>query len=219
MFRPPRFAAACRSKPGLACVGQGSNAVCVHFTIPLHKSHSIAGHGDVRVCYEWHPWFGRPILLHEVIERSAGAVARCSLAEAPAVRVQEIPRWMLDAPACGPMRVAVEPVAAWRALKELRILLRDVMHHAADEMLKAGVASPEPHGEHRARIDPSTAAQATHAVGSAAGETVADGNSSRMEQLAGSDTPSAEQPSDTPAGHPRRRRATAAAGGSGGGRR
>jgi len=201
VFRPPRSAAACRNRPGPASSGQGSNAACGRCTTPLHKTHSIAGRGEVRVCYEMHPWFGRAILLHEVIERSGGAVARCSLTEAPVVKVQEIPAWMLDAPACGPMHVAVEPVAAWRALTELRTLLRDVMHHAADEMPNAGVASPEPHGEHRARIDLSTAAQATPTIGSApAGETGAGGYGSPMEQLAGSDAPGAERPSDTPAG-------------------
>ena len=216
----PQSAAGGRSRLDPASARQGSSAGACDCTTPLHKTHSIAGCGEVRVCYAWHPWSGRAILVHEVFERSAGAVARCSLAEAPAVRVQEIPAWMLDAAACGPMRVAVEPVVAWRALTELRTLLCDVMHHAADELPKAGVASPEPHGEHRARIDPSTAAQATPAIGSAAaGKTVADGYGSRMEQLAGSDPPSAEQPSDTPAGHPRRRHPTAAAVGSVGRRR
>ncbi len=147
-------------------------------------------------------------------------MARCSLTEAPVVKVQEIPAWMLDVAACRPMNVAVEPVAAWGALTELRTLLRDVMQHAADEMPKAGVASPEPHGEHRAQIDLSTAAQATPTIGSAsAGETGAGGYGSPMERLAGSDAPGAERPSDTPVGSPRRRRPTAAAGGSGGRRR
>ena len=111
-------------------------------------------------------------------------MARCSLAEVPDAKVQEIPVWMLDAAACGPMRVAVEPVAAWRAPMKLRTLLRDVTHHAAGEMPKAGVTSPEPHEEHRARIDPSTAAQATPAIGfAAAGETVADGYRPRWSSL------------------------------------
>ena len=82
-FRRPRFAVACRNRLGPVSSGQGSNAACGRCTIPLHKTHNIAGCGDVRVCYEWHPWSGRAILRHEVIERSAGAVARCSLAEVP----------------------------------------------------------------------------------------------------------------------------------------
>jgi len=193
---------------------------CGRCTTPLHKTHSIADCGEVRVCYEWHPWSGRAILLHEVIERSGGAVSRCSLTKAPVVKVQEIPAWMLDAPACRPMHVAVEPVVAWGALAALRTLVRDVMQHAVAEMPNAGVASPESHGEHRAPIDRSTAAQAISTIGSApAGETGAGGRGPPMGQLAGSDPPGAERPSDTPAGRPRRRHPSAAAGGSGGRRR
>ena len=67
----------------------------------LHKTHGIGAGDDVVVLYGWHPWAGRRVRLHEVIERTSGAVARCSLEGATApVRLQEVPTWMLDAAAC-----------------------------------------------------------------------------------------------------------------------
>src|SRR5215218_4730531 len=63
---------------------------------------------EVTVAYAWHPWAGRSVRLHEVIERATGASARCGLVDAPPARLQEIPLWMLDAAAC---RTAPDPAA------------------------------------------------------------------------------------------------------------
>src|SRR5215211_3621857 len=48
---------------------------------------------EVTVAYAWHPWAGRSVRLHEVIERATGASARCGLVDAPPARLQEIPLW------------------------------------------------------------------------------------------------------------------------------
>ena len=63
--------------------------------------------------------------VHEVLEREAGAWARCSLVDADVTRVREIPTWMLDASVCRTMRPSAEPVAALSALVALRALLTE----------------------------------------------------------------------------------------------
>ena len=48
-------------------------------------------HDETDVVYAWHPWAGRRVRVHEVIERATGASARCRIVGAPPTRVQEIP--------------------------------------------------------------------------------------------------------------------------------
>ncbi len=75
----------------------------------------------VAVAYAWHPWAGRLVHVHEVIERTTGASARCGLVDAAADRVQEIPVWMLDAALCRSMRASTEPVTALPALRDTAV--------------------------------------------------------------------------------------------------
>ena len=77
------------------------------------------------VLYAWHPWAGRTVRLEEVIARATGTAVRCSLADAPVARFQEIPAWMLDPVACGTVRATGQPVAALSALRSLHALLAD----------------------------------------------------------------------------------------------
>src|SRR3954467_2712093 len=111
------------------------------YTCPLFKSgHSTAAGDEVTVVYAWHPWAGRPVRLHEVIERTTGASARCSLVDATIARLQEIPAWMIDASACRTTRTTAQPVAALSAMAALRALLSDAMRGASTG---AAIASPE----------------------------------------------------------------------------
>ena len=103
-----------------------------------HKTHGTEAGDEVAVAYAWHPWAGRLVHVHEVIERTTGASARCSLVEAPAARVQEIPVWMLDAALCRSMRASDGPVAALPALRTLRSLLSEAMTRTS------AVSSPDP---------------------------------------------------------------------------
>src|SRR5208283_1755346 len=89
------------------------------------NSHGIAARGDERVAYGRHPWVGQTVRVHDVIEKAAGSVTRCSLADDGVRRAQEIPAWMLDAAFCQTMRDAAHPVADLSALIELRALLSD----------------------------------------------------------------------------------------------
>ena len=92
-----------------------------------HKTHGTGSGDEVAVAYAWHPWAGRLVRVHEVIERTTGTSARCGLVDAAVDRVQEIPVWMLDAAVCRSMRAATEPVAAVSALLTLRSLLSEAM--------------------------------------------------------------------------------------------
>src|SRR4051794_41506675 len=116
-------------------------------TTSHHKTHSTAAGDEVTVVYAWHPWAGRPVRLHEVIERATGASARCSLVDATNARLQEIPVWMLDALVCRTTRTTAQPVAALPALAALRALLSDATRGAPTG---AAVASPESCGDRHA---------------------------------------------------------------------
>src|SRR4051794_36184042 len=69
-----------------------------------HKTHGTEAADEATVAYAWHPWAGQLVRVHEAIEKPTGTRARCSLAGAAAVRIREIPAWMLDAAACRGVR-------------------------------------------------------------------------------------------------------------------
>ena len=99
---------------------------------------------EVAIAYSWHPWAARTVRIHEVIERTTGAAARCSLVGATVARVQEIPVWMLDTAACCRARLAAEPTVTLSALAVLRVLLSEAMQFAATEVPSdARIASPD----------------------------------------------------------------------------
>ena len=76
-----------------------------------------------KVLYLWHPWAGCTVRIHEVIDKVAGAVARCSHDEGATGRWLELPLWMFDRSACAPMRVKTLPHVDIAALRALRALL------------------------------------------------------------------------------------------------
>jgi hypothetical protein len=78
---------------------------------PHQKAHGTEAGDEVEVVYPWHPWVGRTVCVHEVVERGAIASARCSLAGAAPVRIRELALWMLDAAGCRTMRVEAHPMA------------------------------------------------------------------------------------------------------------
>jgi hypothetical protein len=116
-------------------------------TTPHHKTHGTEAGDEVEVVYPWHPWAGRAIRIHEVIERGAIASARCSLPGATPVRIQELPLWMLDAAGCRTMRVAAHPMATLSALAALCALFSAVRKHTEAEPEATAIASPESRGD------------------------------------------------------------------------
>src|SRR4051794_14921322 len=175
-------------------------------TTSHHKTHSTAAGDEVTVVYAWHPWAGRPVRLHEVIERATGASARCSLVDATNARLQEIPVWMLDAVVCRTARTTAQPVAALQALAALRALLSDVTRGAP---IGAAVASPESCGDRHATPS-SPASKAAPSTRPRPGEPAdGPGYSAGLVRSADADAADADGASDLPARRARQRRSEA----------
>ena len=79
-----------------------------------------------QVLYAWHPWFGRIVHIHEVIQKTAGDVFRCSCDDEASGRWLELPAWMFDRSVCAPMQVCAPPFVGVTALGALRVLLSDL---------------------------------------------------------------------------------------------
>src|ERR1700681_2778207 len=111
------------------CCRQGSNGVAVRCTTRRQNAHRTE---ERKVLYPWHPWAGCIVHIHEVIEKAAGDVARCSHDDRASGRLLELPIWMFDRSACAAMRVEAFPRVDIAALQALRLLL--------DAMAIGGVA-------------------------------------------------------------------------------
>jgi hypothetical protein len=85
---------------------------------------------------------------HEVIEKAAGDVARCSHDDGASGRLLELPIWMFDRSACAPMRVEVFPRVDIAALQALRVVL-DAM---AINSVAVGLASSNARDSGAARV-------------------------------------------------------------------
>ena len=99
---------------------QGSNVGVGRYTTRRGNAHRTEKR---KVLYLWHPWAGCTVQIHEVIDKMAGTVARCSHDDGAAGRLLELPLWMFDQSACAPMRVATHPHVDIAALRALRALL------------------------------------------------------------------------------------------------
>src|SRR5690554_136191 len=76
-------------------------------TTRLKNAHGI----DVEreLLYPWHPWTGRQIHIHEVIEKGDAAVFRCSLSGRASDPWLEIPAWMFDRAVSTSWRITSAP--------------------------------------------------------------------------------------------------------------
>jgi len=116
----PCGAAAGRSRLDLGCGRQGLCEVVLRCTTRRGNAHRTETR---EVVYLWHPWAGCTVQIHEVINKVAGAVARCSHGDGATGRLLELPLWMFDRSACAPMRVETLPHVDIAALRALRALL------------------------------------------------------------------------------------------------
>ena len=80
---------------------------------------------ELEVLYQWHPWFGRVVHVHEVIEQRAGGVLRCSPDGDASRRWLELPQWMFDRAACLAIGMAASPRVDTAALITLKTCLAD----------------------------------------------------------------------------------------------
>src|ERR1700731_4360843 len=110
--RPGKFAAACDSR--------GSGAGAPHCTKRRDNAHKIEG---LEVLYPWHPWFGRVVHVHEVIEKRAGGVLHGSSDGDASRPWLELPQWMFDRAACLAIRMAASPRVDTTALIALKTCL------------------------------------------------------------------------------------------------
>ena len=105
---------------GYPCQAQG--ACAPHCTRRRDNAHKIE---ELEVLYQWHPWFGRVVHVHEVIEQRAGGVLRCSPDGDASRRWLELPQWMFDRAACLAIRMAASPRVDTAALITLKTCLAD----------------------------------------------------------------------------------------------
>jgi len=181
-------------------------------TTPRHKTHKpeflAVSAGEAIVAYRWHPWFGKSVRIHEVIERTAGAAARCSREAAPRGSTQEIPVWMLDAASCASMRASAYPVAAVSALAALGRLLLEMTTHSTtltEVAPKMRVRCDDHHSgdRHAAPVTPNDKPPTRPLRGEC---TAPAGGNAQLDDIAGSDAERADGADDTDTGRSCRRR-------------
>jgi hypothetical protein len=141
---------------------QGSNAAGGGCTTRRQNAHRTE---ERKVLYSWHPWSGCIVHIHEVIERAAGGVARCSH-DGAADRLLELPIWMLDRSACAPMRVEAFPRVDIAALQALRLLLDataigDVAGGLASSNARVSGAARVSHDQNRGEVHATPTADST----------------------------------------------------------
>ena len=111
-----------RGKPRSACASRAPDAAAADYTRRRDNAHKIE---ELEVLYQWHPWFGRVVHVHEVIEQRAGGVLRCSPDGDASRRWLELPQWMFDRAACLAIRMAASPRVDTAALITLKTCLAD----------------------------------------------------------------------------------------------
>src|SRR5918996_2280186 len=108
--------------PDRASARQAMNAAVCRCTTRSQNAHGT----EVRVLlYPWHPWAGRSVHVHEVIEKAGWTAFRCSLTGVASDRLLEVPVWMFDRVAGQRCQVQAAPVASVAALGALAALLHD----------------------------------------------------------------------------------------------
>ena len=103
------------------------------------KTHVTEASG---VLYPWHPWFGRTVYIHEVIERGDGRSFRCDLDTKQTARCMNVPAWMFDRAACLQVRLSDAPQVEVEALICLKALLAEVKNRTSAMAAVVGARHP-----------------------------------------------------------------------------
>lgn len=145
---PPPPSLASRSKPPLACAGQGSNAVALYCRTRFENAHGTVLR---ELLYPWRPWFELQVAIHEAIEKSDGVVFRCTVNGSDADRWLEVPAWMFERAACPDhAELTAAPFIDMTALSALADLLRQVLKdRAASSNAPLSGASEPSHDQNR----------------------------------------------------------------------
>jgi hypothetical protein len=96
----------------------------------------------LEVLYPWHPWFGRTVYIHEVIERGGERSFRCDLANSQTARCMDVPAWMFDRAACLRVRLTDTPQVEVTALGCLKALLAEVVNRTSATTAVVGAGHP-----------------------------------------------------------------------------
>ena len=107
------------------------------------------------VCYRWHPWHGRAVLIRSAVIKGEQAVYRCTLEAGHDHRPLETPQWMLDAAACCRIELSAVPIVTIQALRELGELLAAARRVQACAVLQAEhLDRPDPGGARATQQSP-----------------------------------------------------------------
>jgi hypothetical protein len=116
------------------------------------NAHGTGILGEREVLYRWHPWAGRVVGIHEVIERATGDVARCRVTPGAGGRLLEVPVWMFDRASCQAMWLAPGPRVDLAALVALRALFAETIRPKPSELGAPSLSTdPVPCAEIRSR--------------------------------------------------------------------
>jgi hypothetical protein len=94
------------------------------------------------VFYRWHPWVGRLVYIHKIIEHGAEEIFRCGLSEQQTERCMDVPAWMFDRAACLRNRQADTPQVELAALLCLKALLAEVANRECAVAAVVGARHP-----------------------------------------------------------------------------
>lgn len=134
---------------GMAVCGTASGGVCASPSSPARVPYwpvliaGVAGCTTERqnthvidrreVLYRWHPWFGRSVYVHEVIDKPGVTVFRCNLPGSRSDRSLEVPVWMFDRAACAGCRGVDTAHVGLDTLTVLAELVRDTGRNSFDK--------------------------------------------------------------------------------------
>ena len=110
-------------KPRPASRRRGTNGAARRCTTRRLNAHITS---EQRVLYDWHPWAGRIVTVHSVLDKASDSVARCSLAREATGLPLEVPLWMFDRMMCSSARREHHPQVVITALADLQALLAEV---------------------------------------------------------------------------------------------
>ncbi len=100
----------------------GLGEPCPDCTSRRHKTHIT----QTEICYPWHPWHGKEVIVHRSVKRWDKTVFHCRLADPACHKKLEVPQWMCDRAACCTMHLAEKPSVGCDHLRNLQSLLRDI---------------------------------------------------------------------------------------------
>ena len=118
---------------------RGPSGVCGGCTTRRQNAHGTGFEREL--LYPWHPWTGRRVFVHEVIDKNEAAVFRCSLSGRGSDRRLEVPAWMFDRVPSTSWRITVAPHVDLAALGALGTLLRDTGASSQSREMGAALGS------------------------------------------------------------------------------